>query len=158
MRQLRLPLFVVRHGLRVFVANLWRESNVSSAARFRSTVGCVYRSSIRVDECPEIAITVWSSRPRSIMRDSAVTQRVNDDPRVDTRSTGQERGDRLGDRNPPHLSVLRLPERHVAALAVVPAQRQTLADAGAGDQRELEQRLKLRHPLARVQQAPLLIG
>jgi hypothetical protein len=59
--------------------------------------------------------------------------------------------------NSPHLSVLGVPERQIAVLAVLPTQRQELADAGAGNQREFQQRLEFRPPLAGVEQAQLLI-
>ena len=141
-----------------------------------------------MDECPEIDITVKSSRPCSIMRDSVVWRGVDgnvasrdlraferpledlanrgvrlfclgvgEDPGVNSRSGGQESRDRVRDGNAPHLSVLRLPEGHIAFLAVLPAQLQQLADAGAGDQRESQKSLELRHPVTGLEQPTLLI-
>ena len=82
---------------------------------------------------------------------------VGEDPGVNSRSGGQESRDRLRDGDAPHLSVLRIPERQITVLAIVPAQCEELADARAGDQRELRQGLQLRHPLAGVKQSRLLI-
>ena len=82
---------------------------------------------------------------------------VRKDPGVNSRPGGQESGDRVRDGNAPHLSVLGVPECQIAVLAVVPAQRQDLADTGAGNQREFQQRLELRHLLAGVEQPSLLI-
>ena len=52
----------------------------SSASIFAGVAGCVYRSSIRTDECPEIAITVKTSAPSAIIqRERRVSERVDRD-------------------------------------------------------------------------------
>src|SRR5262245_30831045 len=72
---------------------------------------------------------------------------VREYPRMHLRLTFEHRRDRRTDRNTAVPAVLRLEERQVPVLAVLPAELEQLADARASDERQGDDRAQLRTAL-----------
>ena len=93
----------------------------------------------------------WLGTVSTIRRERLFRRRVSDDPRIQLRQPREHTSNGLGDRNAPHLPALRLPEGHVAVLAVLPAKGQQLADPRTRHQQQRHQGLELRVATARAQ-------